>query len=113
MSTNLLTRRSWGKLQKELIDYVEEYINKTEFNVLIENQEIDMKNKPEKNLIELTKEDYFDLTVNGAMEFDSNHPYFNDEVFYKELFEYFKDEELYEKCSELLKIKKSPVKQDS
>ncbi len=49
--------------------------------------------------------DYFQLTVNGDLEFSINHPMFNNDDFFYKIMEHYKANELYEKCSELIKIR--------
>jgi DNA-binding GntR family transcriptional regulator len=54
----------------------------------------------------LSRDDYFRLTIENDIVFDNRHPYFNDENFYAELFSYFEKSENYEMCAELVKLKK-------
>lgn len=42
--------------------------------------------------------DYFALTVQGIVKFNSSHPHFYDEEFYLKLIAYFQDKEDYEMC---------------
>jgi hypothetical protein len=53
----------------------------------------------------LSREDYFRLTVESDIVFDNKHPYYNDQEFYKELFSWFESNENYEMCAELLRHK--------
>jgi len=54
----------------------------------------------------LSREDYFKLTIENDIIFDSNHPYFDDVEFINELFMHFEQTENYEMCAQLLKFKK-------
>ena len=53
-----------------------------------------------------TKEEIFDLTISGHIQFDSLHPFIDDNVFFNELMEYFIKIEDYEMCKKLKNIKK-------
>lgn len=53
----------------------------------------------------LTREDYFKLTIENDIAFDHQHPYFRDKEFFNDLFLYFQQTENYERCSELVKFK--------
>ncbi len=46
--------------------------------------------------------DYFNLTIKGTIPFDKEHPYFNDENFFKKLLDYYKELENYEMCQTLV-----------
>jgi hypothetical protein len=48
----------------------------------------------------------FELTVNGFLMYDSCHPYYSDDNFFKRLLDYYQQLENYEKCSELVNTKK-------
>lgn len=62
---------------------------------------INSKSEEEKTS-NLSKSDYFDLTINGGVEFDQRHPYFYDKEFLNELLDYYTQMENYEMCSKLL-----------
>lgn len=49
--------------------------------------------------------DCFELTINGVMPFNAQHPYFNDDNFFQKLLRYYQDIEDYENCSKLVKEK--------
>lgn len=53
----------------------------------------------------LSREDYFKLTIENDILFDSSHPYYKDTEFFNELFAYFKQSENYEMCAQLMKLK--------
>jgi hypothetical protein len=96
------------KLQKELNSYLENYLKNSE--IIFENNKT-VKSSLQENgtkdeIRNISKEDYFDLTANGAIEFDNRHPYFKDETFLNDLLKYFTDTEEYEKCSLLVNLKK-------
>lgn len=55
----------------------------------------------------LSRDDYFKLTIENDMAFDSDHPYFQDHEFYSDLLLYFEQVENYEMCAELMKSKKN------
>ena len=102
------------KLQKELLSYLENYHNNTEVYSEKSN-EVDQSaetNTIKNEINKLSKEDYFDLTINDAINFDIRHPYFKDELFVNDLLKHFTQTEDYEKCSLLLNLKKSHSSQD-
>lgn len=96
------------KLQKELNSYLENYLKNSE--IIVENNKTvksSLQENSNKDEVEnVSKEDYFDLTINGAIEFDNRHPYFNDEIFLNKLLEYFTETEEFEKCSLIVDLKK-------
>jgi len=96
------------KLQKQLRTYLENYLNNSEIFFEKSNpiKSLDHKNDDKKDVDAISKEDYFDLTINGAVEFDKQHPYFNDDTFLNDLLTYFTETEEYEKCSLLINLKK-------
>jgi hypothetical protein len=57
-------------------------------------------------LAKFSREDYMELTATEMVPFDKNHPYYEDQVFIKELFERFIESENYEMCARLSKFKK-------
>ena len=96
------------KLQKELNAYLEKYIQNSE--IIVENNKT-TKSTPQDDIVKnISKEDYFDLTINNAIEFDNQHPYFRDEAFLNDLLNYFTETEEYEKCSLLINLKKEHSK---
>ncbi len=107
---NLLQENSDSiKLQKELNSYLEKYLSNSEF-ILESNKPLVHENVVNNDIRNISKDDYFDLTVSGAVEFNKQHPYFNDEVFLNDLLEYFTESEEYEKCSLLINLKKEHSK---
>jgi hypothetical protein len=102
------------KLQKEIDSYLEKYLGNSEI-ILDINKPIKsslQENGIKNDISEISKDDYFDLTINGAVEFDKQHPYFNDGIFLNDLLEYFTETEEYEKCSLLINLKKEHSNQN-
>lgn len=97
------------KLQREINNYLENYHNDIiEFVKKLEDYQIsESSNEIDNEILEVSKEDYFDLTVSGEIGFDSHHPYFNDEDFLNDLLSYFISVENYEMCSRLVDLDKS------
>jgi len=96
------------KLQKELNIYLENYLNNSEI-ILDTNKSIKssiQENDVKNDVASISKEDYFHLTIGGAIEFNKQHPYFKDESFLNDLLAYFTETEEYEKCSLIVNLKK-------
>ena len=93
-------------LQKDIILFIENYFNESNsFSLTIQTSEQKTNNVISKNkIIELKKEDYLDLTINGALSFDENHPYYKDENFFNDLLNYYSEIEDYETCNKLTKL---------
>lgn len=103
------------KLQLSIIQFLDKYGKEIEeFNHKVEQMIPELKKiqsgisfpetdqeKPEA-YNELTRNDYFDLTIHKGIEFDHQHPYFNDQDFLNDLLEYFSSVEEFEMCSKLL-----------
>ena len=92
-------------LQKEMLVFIDNYYSETnkfpkELNV---SEKTIQKVKPDNKKLEIKKEDYLDLTINGALDFDRDHPFFNDKSFFNELLNHFSEIEDYETCSMLTK----------
>jgi len=85
---------------EEILDQIEEKIeeHKTETKEKEENNK-DIANYEIK---EITRDDYFDLTINKSIEYDEQHPYFDDKDFFEKLMAYFTDLEDYEMCAKLV-----------
>jgi len=91
------------KLQLQLTKFIDSYENDLE-----ETKEGEFKN-PEaakETNDSLTKEEIFELTKTKDLQFDENHPYFNDEEFFDKLMDYFSSIEDYEMCSALMENRK-------
>ena len=93
-------------LQKGIINFIENYHNEIdEYPDIKQVKKISSKNSgQEDQIMNIKKEDYLDLTINGAMDFDKHHPYFNDKDFFNELLSYFSEIEDYEMCSKLTNL---------
>ena len=103
------------KLQKELNSYLENYLKNSEI-IIKSNKTVKssfQEDGTKDEIRNINKEDYFDLTINGAIEFNNQHPYFKDETFLNDLLEYFTETEEYEKCSSLISLKKEHITQNS
>jgi len=83
-------------LQLNLIAFLEK--NKSSFS---SNDEIELPSDLESELP--TEESVmFDMTIQGELIFDKDHPLFANEKFFEKLIRYYTSVENYEKCSELL-----------
>jgi hypothetical protein len=91
-------------LQKDLNAYLENYLQNSE--IIVENNKTTKSSLQEEDVQSISKEDYFNLTINNVIEFDNQHPYFTDETFLNDLLNYFTETEEYEKCSLLVNLKK-------
>jgi Rad3-related DNA helicase len=86
-------------IQKSLIDFMEKHkLEMDDPPYLITNNEDASVGVD----VDIEKEDYFDLTINGALDFDKKHPYYHDEIFIQDLIQYFTEVENYEMCSRLM-----------
>ncbi|MFC2152483.1 hypothetical protein ACFLSE_08150 [Bacteroidota bacterium] len=97
------------RLQKEIINYLETYQNNISDTFEITEKKVDSDHNSyhKKVKIELKKEDYFELTITGAMEFDAHHPYLNDEEFLNNLLTFYINQEDYEMCARLTNLDKN------
>jgi hypothetical protein len=85
------------RMQFEITEFMDKY-----GHLFTENDEFDeLKDEFHEN----EKMNFFYQTISGRMKFDSLHPMFNNDDFFRELLEYYKEKEDYEKCQELLRIK--------
>jgi hypothetical protein len=50
----------------------------------------------------MTEEECFELTVNGQLSYNSQHPYYNNKKFFDRLLNYFQRIEDYENCNKLV-----------
>jgi len=89
------------KLQLQLSKFIETYKNELE-----ETEDSQMMTNQQEEEAPLTKEEIFNLTINKEIQFDENHPYFNDEEFFNDLMEYFTSVEDYEMCSFIMDNRK-------
>jgi hypothetical protein len=86
-------------IQKSLIDFMEKHKVEMDdtFHLITNNKDTSVSVD-----VDLEKEDYFDLTINGALDFDKKHPYYHDEIFIQDLIQHFTEVENYEMCSQLM-----------
>ncbi len=94
------------KLHKDIVRYLETFqetiIPPQQFiNSMEESRDSSRK---ENYTIKLRKDDYFNLTINKEIEFDSRHPYYNDPEFLHLLLNYYISVEDYEMCVTLKQI---------
>lgn len=94
-------------LQKAMMQYMDNYLNhitiseELDFNEAGKNKSMKVNTK-----IEAKREDYFDLTIKKAIDFDHRHPYFHDDDFANALLKYFIEIEDYEMCARLSDLSK-------
>lgn len=102
LSKNLLSENNdFINLQVTIMNFLNKYKHLVEeesvVNVAIANIQQSQQ---------LSREDYFKLTIENDITFDPNHPYYNDAEFFNELFSFFEQSENYEMCAQLMKLKK-------
>lgn len=103
-SKNLLTENNeFINLQVSIMNFINKYKNIFE---TIEPVQVNAQTS-QLNQANLTRDDYFKLTIENDITFNFNHPYFNDQDFFNELFNYYQETENYEMCAILLKMKQS------
>ena len=83
------------KLQQSLTKYINMYL-----------LDINDINEINDDIIE-SYDDYLELTIDGDIIYDINHPYFYDDSFYNDLLDYYIKIEKYIKCNELKNIKRN------
>ena len=99
-----------NELNKELHgeneDFIEIQLQLSEFmdkyGDLFNSEEKEIKPSEKK---EPDNSNFFKKTVTGEMQFDPEHPQFNNPKFLNDLLEYYQGKEDYEKCHELIKLK--------
>src|SRR5208337_2446256 len=81
-------------LQVSIMNFINKYQNNLEgpSTVKVNGSASFTQNK------NLTRDDYFRLTIDSDITYNSQHPYFNDEAFFKELLIHFEQSENYEMC---------------
>lgn len=99
--TLLSENNDFINLQVSIMNFLNKYKHLVE-----EEQKVSVTAKANNYQNQLSREDYFKLTIDNDIVFDSNHPYFEDEEFLNELFTYFEQTENYEMCAQLIKFKK-------
>ena len=91
------------KLQLQLTKFIDTYKNEFEET---EEKQFNKTEASKETEAPLTRDDIFELTVNKELQFDENHPYYEDEEFFNDLMEHFSSVEDYEMCGFLLDNKK-------
>ncbi len=98
-------------IQLSIVQFLDRYHQKIDKFKLeaepeTENNQKDKNPEPKDfNIVkkkEITKDDYFELTIHNGIDYDANHPYYDDDEFYNMLMEHYTDLEDYEMCSKLL-----------
>jgi hypothetical protein len=95
------------QLQLQITKFLETYKNELESQ---DNRTEPSQSDYNTEAPQLTREECFDLTINGDLKFDHTHPYFDDDDFFEELLDYYKSTEDYEMCSFLVSIKRPASK---
>jgi hypothetical protein len=101
-SKKLLTENNeFINLQVSIMNFMNKYkvIFETSQPVKVSTQANNAKQ------VNLSRDDYFRLTIENDISFDHLHPYFNDKAFYNDLFTYYQEAENYEMCAFLKKLK--------
>lgn len=62
----------------------------------------DIEEKKDIETLEYNFNDYFDLTTQGLISYNEQHPYYNNKVFRQNLVDFYAEKEDYEKCAILL-----------
>lgn len=84
-------------VQLTLTNFYEKYSNSDIFSIKeLAPAPVQFKNESE----------CFELTVNGQISYNQDHPYYNDDNFFQRLLHYYQKIEDYENCSKLVKEKK-------
>ena len=102
------------KIQLNIIKFLDKYSKQLETFIEetekenVEHQPKQTESKQETNyeIEELTRDDYFDLTIHKSLDFDEKHPLFEDQDFFYQLMEHFTNLEDYEMCSKLVSSRK-------
>ena len=84
------------KIQNTIISYL------TNFNI-VEQEKKEMNQKSETNK-KLSKDEIFELTINGKMEVNKRHPFNNDLEMLNKLLDHFILKEEYEVCSTISEL---------
>jgi hypothetical protein len=94
-------------LQVSVMNFINKYKNVFQEQQKEQQQAVKVIAQSEqKESFKISREDCFKLTVENAIAFNNDHPYFNDQTFYNDLFSYFEHIENYEMCAELLLMKR-------
>jgi hypothetical protein len=101
-SKNLLSENNdFINLQVSIMNFVNKYkkVFETEQAVVVNAVNMAIKQS------QLSRDDYFRLTVDKDIEYNSAHPYYNDNDFFNQLLVHYQNSENYEMCALLIKIK--------
>ena len=100
--TLLSENNDYINLQVSIMNFINKYQNtlETGSTVKVSENATFTQNKS------LSRDDFFRLTIGSNIPYNSQHPYFNDEIFFRELLTYFEQNENYEMCAELLQARK-------
>lgn len=82
-------------VQLTLTNFYEKYSNSDIFVKEVGPAPVQFKNEKE----------CFELTINGQLTYNQDHPYYNDDKFFRKLLQHYQSLEDYEKCSKLVKEK--------
>ena len=88
-------------LQIRIIKYVSKYHLFINENVGGKSREV----IEDHEKIKLSPKEILEKTISNELVFDERHPYYGEEVFFKELLDKYLSEEKYEKCAELISLK--------
>jgi hypothetical protein len=99
--TLLSENNDFINLQVNIMNFLNKY------RTLIEDEVIKVKATADAKIHQhISREDYFQMTVENDISFDDTHPYFEDQEFFHDLLSYFQENENYEMCAHLIKYKK-------
>lgn len=57
---------------------------------------------PGPAVTKLSGSQYFEMTINGVLPFNQEHPYFHDDAFFNKLMKHYENIEAYEDCNKLI-----------
>jgi len=100
------------KIQKDIIHYLETYHSEIAKFPQITSTNHDSHQEILNSgitKIEISRDDYFQLTINKEIAFDLRHPYYEDKEFLYLLMDYFISTEDYEMCAYLSTIGKNQL----
>lgn len=93
LSKILLTENNdFINVQLTLTSFLEKYKDVDIFDKAEFNNPMKFKNE----------EECFEMTVNGQLSYNTDHPYYNDNEFFQRLLLYYQKIENYEQCNELV-----------
>jgi hypothetical protein len=99
-SKNLLSENNdFINLQVSIMNFINKY--KKTFDTE-QTVKVDAFNSVGK-YAQLSRDDYFKLTIEKNIEFNPSHPYFTDNDFFNQLIDFYQRNENYEMCAILIK----------